>query len=47
MNTANDLTTDLDTAAEDAAFTAWLEANAAELAAESEALDRLTSGLLF
>lgn len=36
----------LDEAAEDAAYLAWLDAHADELAGESEALDRLTAGLL-
>ncbi len=39
--------TDLDFDAEDAAWTAYLEANGDDLAGESEALDRQTLGLLF
>ena len=34
-------------AADDAALALWLDANADDLAGESEALDRATSGLLF
>ena len=37
----------LDTAADDAAWSAWLEANADELAAESEAADFAESYLRF